>query len=81
MPLPKDVSGVRSFLGMCGFYRNYVYNFAKICKPLYDLTKDSVTFNWGDQENESFGNLKRLLSKAPILSLKPILVKEDLAQY
>jgi len=79
MPVPKDVTGVRSFLGMCGFYRNYVYNFAKTCQSLYDLTEDSlrsrrqhgvsgfVKFNWGHTENESFEKLKDLLAKAPVL--------------
>ena len=67
MPVPKDVTGVRSFLGMCGFYRNYVYNFAKTCQSLYDLTKDFVKFNWGHTENESFEKLKDLLAKAPVL--------------
>ena len=67
MPVPIDVTTVRSFLGMCGFYRSYVYNFAKICQALYDLTKDGVKFNWGELERESFETLKRLLSQAPIL--------------
>jgi hypothetical protein len=67
MPVPIDVTTVRSFLGMCGFYRSYVYNFARICQPLYDLTKDGVKFNWSEFEQESFETIKRLLSRAPIL--------------
>jgi len=67
MPIPSDVTGVRSFIGMCGFYRSYIRNFAKICGPLYDLTKDGVTFNIGELEIASIIELKKALAQAPIL--------------
>ena len=83
MPTQSDVTGVRSFLGMCGFYRNYVYNFAKICQPLYDLTKDHVRFVWGDKASESFDMLKRFLSIAPILkhpNFYPFVIETDASE-
>jgi hypothetical protein len=42
MPAPKDKKTVRSFLGMCGYYRAFIRNFAKKCAPLYKLTRDDV---------------------------------------
>ena len=67
MPAPTNVNEVRSFLGMCGFYRNYVPNFAKICCPLYALTKDTIPFKWEESEEQSFTEIKELMTKAPIL--------------
>ena len=67
MPAPINVNEVRSFLGMCGFYRKYVPNFAKICCPLYALTKESVKFIWKKIEDQAFEELKELMTKAPIL--------------
>lgn len=38
LPSPKDVSGVRRFLGMCSYYRKFVPRFAMIADPLVKLT-------------------------------------------
>ena len=67
MPIPSDVTGVRSFIGMCGFYRGYVSNFTKICEPLYGLIKEGVKFKWNEEENKSFERLKQALARVPIL--------------
>ena len=67
MTEPSDVTGVRSFIGMCSFYRSYVKNFAQTCYPLYNLTKESVPFNWTKVERNSFNSIKTALTKAPIL--------------
>ena len=62
-----NVNEVRSFLNMCGFYRNYVPNFATICCPLYALTKESVKFKREKIEDQAFEEFKELMTKAPIL--------------
>ena len=46
MSAPININEVRSFLGMCRFYRNYVPNFKKICCLLYALIEESVKFKW-----------------------------------
>ena len=43
-PVPKDIKGVRQFLGLSSYYRRFVPSFAKIAQPLYVLTRKEVPF-------------------------------------
>ncbi|CAB0031393.1 unnamed protein product, partial [Trichogramma brassicae] len=66
-PQPKTVRNVRQFLGMAGYYRRFIQDFSKIAKPLHDLTKKGVKFEWKDAHEDSFQTLKTRLTTAPIL--------------
>ncbi|KAK1648935.1 hypothetical protein QYE76_066740 [Lolium multiflorum] len=68
-PTPMNVSQVRSFHGLAGFYRRFVPNFSTIAAPLNDLTKKGVVFEWGAAQDHAFDELKRLLTSAPLLAL------------
>ncbi|KAK1633014.1 hypothetical protein QYE76_007329 [Lolium multiflorum] len=68
-PTPMNVSQVRSFHGLAGFYRRFVPNFSTIAAPLNDLTKKGVIFEWGAAQDHAFDELKRLLTSAPLLAL------------
>ena len=46
---PKSVSEVQSFLGLAGFYRQFVPNFAEVATPLTDLTKQKSEFQWTEK--------------------------------
>jgi hypothetical protein len=46
-PIPKNLSHVRSFLCLVGFYRRFVKDFCPIAAPLNKLTKKGVPFFWG----------------------------------
>ena len=37
MPCPKDIKGIRSFLGHAGFYRRFMKDFYKISRPIKNL--------------------------------------------
>ena len=39
MPCPKDIKGIRSFLGHAGFYRRFIKDFSKISRPLTNYCK------------------------------------------
>ena len=45
---PQNVSEIRSFLGLAGYYRTFIENFSKISKPMTELTKKGVEFKWTD---------------------------------
>ncbi|KAK1617425.1 hypothetical protein QYE76_022942 [Lolium multiflorum] len=68
-PTPMNVSQIRSFHGLAGFYRRFVPNFSTIAAPLNDLTKKGVVFEWGAAQDHAFDELKRLLTSAPLLAL------------
>jgi len=66
-PTPTDKTGIRSFLGLAGFYRKFIKGFSLIAGPLYHLTKDNVPYEWTEQQEKTFKTLKRKLCIAPIL--------------
>lgn len=68
-PTPKSVKHIRQFLGLTGFFRKFVKNYASIVKPLTKLTRKDSIWTWGEQENNAFENLKAKLTERPILAL------------
>ena len=66
---PKNVSEVRSFLGLAGYYRKFVEGFSKIAAPLTKLTRKDVKYDWVDACQQSFEELKSRLTLAPVLVL------------
>ena len=69
MPQPRDIKGIRSFLGHVGFYRRFIRNFSGISKPLTNLLQKGVRFNFDDKCLVAFDKLKYALSHAP--TIKP----------
>ena len=67
-PLPQNVKQIRSFLGLCSYYRRFVHNFSTIAKPLHKLTEKGANFVWTDECQYAFETLKRSLVNAPILA-------------
>jgi hypothetical protein len=53
-PVPRNVGDVRSFLGICSYYRRFVPEFSTLAKPLTHLTEKSVQFTWGSEQEKSF---------------------------
>ena len=67
--IPTNVSEIRSFLGLAGYYRRFIEFFSKIAKPMTDLLKKNRKYTWTDECEESFNELKTRLTTAPILVL------------
>ncbi|BBH09102.1 transposable element gene [Prunus dulcis] len=68
-PRPTTVTEVRSFLGLGGYYCRFVEGFSAIATPLTRLTRNGVKFEWMDECEESFNELKTKLTTAPVLTL------------
>lgn len=76
-PEPKTVKQLQSFLGLTGFFRKYVENYAYIAKPLTSLLKKDVDFNFDEQQRTSFWQLQMKLSNEPVLRIyDPMAVTE-----
>src|SRR3954463_10260730 len=65
---PESVKQVRSFLGLASYCRRFVENFSKVAKPLTELLKKDKKFLWTPKCEESFQELKRRLTSAPVLA-------------
>lgn len=68
-PEPSNVLHVQRFLGLTGFFRRFVLCYATIAKPLTDLTRKDVEFEFGDAQREAFMSLKAILCEKPILKI------------
>ena len=66
---PINVSEVRSFLGLAGYYRKFFEGFSKIATPLTNLLKKDQKFEWSDTFQNSFEELRQRLMTAPVLAL------------
>ena len=66
---PKNVSKVRSFLGLAGYYKQFVEHFSLIAAPLTRLTRKGVKYEWSEECEQSFQELKNRLTTTPILIL------------
>ena len=67
MDPPTTVKGIRSFLGLAGYYRNFIPQFSAIARPLTKLISKNARFHWGTEVQEAFEYLKQKLVEAPIL--------------
>jgi hypothetical protein len=81
---PRDVTGVRSLLGMALFYRSYIPNFGDIAMPLHALTKKGINVKkvWKDTvHGVAVDEIKKALCEAPVLRLfdstKPVQIRID----
>ncbi len=67
-PQPQDVEKVRSFIGLCGYYRCFVKNFPALSSPLTQLLKKALPFHWNAAQTKSFEALKQALTNASALA-------------
>ena len=67
-PVPTSGRDVQQFLGLVGYYRNYIQSFATIAKPLCQLTERGREFDWSKECSISFQELRSRLVAAPILA-------------
>lgn len=74
-PVPTDRTKLKGFLGLAGYYRRLIKDFANIAVPLNKLTSKKVPFEWKPEQQKAFEELKKAMTTAPVLG-KPNYEKE-----
>lgn len=83
-PIPRTSTEIKSFLGLAGYYRKFIKDFAKISKPLTQCLKKDTKIVHTPEFIESFNHLKNLLINAPILQypdFKPFVLTTDASNF
>ncbi|UYV82586.1 K02A2.6-like [Cordylochernes scorpioides] len=66
-PRPRNISELKSFLGLCSYYRRFIENFAGKARSLHDLLKTEKQFYWDAAQEKAFEVLKTALISEPVL--------------
>lgn len=88
-PQPKTIKDVQSFLGLSGYYRRFIKDYAKIAEPLLkqlrQLKDKNYHLKWTAECTTAFENLKKKLTDAPIMSTpnfkEPFILELDACEY
>ncbi|KAL4127326.1 hypothetical protein QTP88_011501 [Uroleucon formosanum] len=84
-PIPTTVKEIKSFLGLTGYYRNFVPDYGKIAKPITNLLRKGIEFIWTSECQEAFEKLKIILCNEPLLQYpdfeKPFIITCDASNY
>jgi hypothetical protein len=75
---PTDVSKIQSFLGLAGYYRRFIQDFSKIAKPMKKFLEKNKDFEWTEECQASFHELKKHLTSAQVLILPDLTKKFDI---
>jgi len=87
MIVKKDIGSIRTFLGMCGFYRRFISNYGGIAKPLTDMTRKGIDIEseWSELQDCAVQQLKHALTTYPVLRQpdfnKPFTICSDASMY
>ena len=83
-PKPKTITEVHSFTGFTNYYRCFIKGYAKVARPLHELTsgengkKKHSKVRWTERCQESFNSLKKICSESPVLAYaKPFVLHTD----
>lgn len=68
-PEPRTVKQVQSFLGLTGYFRKFIPQYAIHARPLSQLLKNNVKFEFGEQQKDAFNKLKSVMIESPVLKL------------
>ena len=85
MPPPTDLTETRKFLGFVGYYRKFIPKYSDIARPLTNLTRKDIPFEWSKAYRAAFEMLKEYLLKEPILKYpkpdQPYILYTDASKY
>lgn len=67
-PMPKNVKQIQQFLGICGYYRRFIPDFASLAKPLTSLIAKNMKWEWTEACTEAFRSLRQHLLNKMVFS-------------
>ena len=68
-PTPRNVTDVRSFMGLAGYYRRFIEGFSKVAYSITSLQKKGIKFEWTPRCEEIFQQLKSRPTSALVLKI------------
>jgi hypothetical protein len=84
-PRPRTVKDVRAFLGLSGYYRDFIRKYADMSRPLTQLTKKDEKFGWTNLQQQAFDKLKDALTFESVLAHprfdQPFILSTDASDY
>ena len=51
---PHNIKTVKSFLGLCNYYMEFIPGFAKMSEPLNEVLRKGIEFRWSDNREKAF---------------------------
>lgn len=67
-PVPRNPTEVQSFVGLASYYRRFVKGFVDIARPLHQLVEKGKRFQWTEDCQRAFEQLKASLITTPVLA-------------
>lgn len=85
-PTPKSIKDIRRLLGMAGWYRRFLRDFASVAAPISNMLKKSKSkFAWSEEADLAFQSLKTSLTSSPVLAnpdySKPFIIQTDASNF
>lgn len=84
-PAPRNLTELQRFIGFANFYRRFIDHFSRITRPLHELTKKDVAFEWNANCQTAFDHLKTAFTSAPILKIadpyQPFILECDCSDF
>lgn len=84
-PAPRNVSQLKSFLGMLNYYAKFLPNLSTCLAPLYSLLQKKNHWSWGEKQRKAFEEAKTLLTSSSVLThydpSKPLILACDASPY
>src|SRR5699024_10355820 len=80
-PVPMSTKDLERFIGLTGYFRSLIPDYALIAAPLYELLKPKAKFQWNAERQKAFEELKKKMTDDPVVRLpdmeQPFIVKTD----